>query len=708
MPLLILLLGACVTAPADEAWWNPQWSARRALEVKPTGAGVPGAETGVVEFQTLGRASGKDIRVVAAGQPIPFKVMYFGPDGACVVAFKMDRETKSYFAYFGNEKAEKPTAEWEPERGLWLETRGMNGGDCQNWDQMRDLIAKSGPAHGADAVKNVFLGWDAFGAQEKWVTVYKGWLLCKDDGEYTFATSSDDASFVFVDGKLAAQFPGWHGAEGHAHHTGKVTLTGGAKRFEYYHVNGAGDGLCAAYWQPPSEKKIVPIPADAFSPIARAKAGLLEVKDDPSALDIETVWAGEAYAGERALIRYRYKVVAPHDAKDVAWEFGDGLKAQGGEVEHVFFRPGLFDVKCSANVNGKPVQAAVKVDVHIDFDRRAERQKDSPEKYLERMHAYPYEALDMSSLQAAAGTFLVLEDTDGELATARALFNRGTQLAEDYFFEQAMLLQSLLRDQKKDPDEALKVLDAVEERVKGNKNLRAKTLRERGDVYYFYKHDLDRALLEYDKVVGRYFGLEDNIVRVTKLRIGDIQRERGNYEKAATNYTDADRLRLTTYTLEQAPVRQGVIIHAAEDFLRRGIADEARKWVEIWEWEFPLERLRGQSTVMRVRIALLDKNVEEAKKQLEALVKVNPDSQYAGEALFLLADLYEKEKAGDKANALLKEIVDKHPDSEFAPKAEEKLKGGAPAEKTEAKTPDKKETKKEMRKEKREAEKQDK
>ncbi|MCW8133918.1 MAG: tetratricopeptide repeat protein [Planctomycetota bacterium] len=276
-------------------------------------------------------------------------------------------------------------------------------------------------------------------------------------------------------------------------------------------------------------------------------------------------------------------------------------------------------------------------------------------------------------------------------------------MAEDYYYDQAMLLQSLLRDHKKDPDEALKVLDAAEERVKNNKNLRAKTLRERGDVYYFYKHDLDRALLEYDKVVGRYFGLEDNIVRVTKLRIGDIQRERGNYEKAAANYTDADRLRLTTYTLEQAPVRQGVIIHAAEDFLRRGLADEARKWVEIWEWEFPLERLRGQSTVMRARIALLDKNPEEARKQLEALAKVNPESQYAGEALFMLAELAGQAKDAEKARALLQEIVEKHPDSEFAPKAEEKLKGGTPGESKESKTPDKKELRKEIREKKKDA-----
>ncbi|MCW8133917.1 MAG: hypothetical protein KIS92_26460 [Planctomycetota bacterium] len=411
----LLFMATLPAFAADDAWWNPQWAARRPIEIAPSGSGESGAETGVVEIQTLNRAAGggKDVRVVANGQPVPFKVLYFGADGACVVAFKMDREARRYFAYFGNEQAEKPTAEWEPERGLWLETRGFNGGDCQNWEQMKDLLAKSGPVHGADAVKNVFVGWDAFGAQDRWVSVYKGFLVCKEEGEYVFATSSDDASFMFVDGKPAAQFPGWHGAEGHARHTAKVRLTGGVKRFEYYHVNGGGDGLCAAYWQPPSAKKLEPIPADAFSPVARGKAGALEAKDDPAALDLEAAWAGEAYAGERPLIRYRYRLRAPKDAKDVAWAFGDGLKSQGAEVEHIFFRPGLFDVKVSANVNGKPAEASAKVDVHVDFDRRAERQKDSPEKYLERLRAYAYGTLDMASLQAAAGTFMVLEDPDG-------------------------------------------------------------------------------------------------------------------------------------------------------------------------------------------------------------------------------------------------------------------------------------------------------
>ncbi|MBI3828354.1 MAG: outer membrane protein assembly factor BamD [Planctomycetes bacterium] len=675
-PFLLLSMAANVFG-ADDAWWKPQWTARRPLEINPTGSGAPGGETGVVEFTTLGRAAadGKDVRIVAGGQPVPYKVMFAGSDGSCVVALKMDKETKHYFAYFGNEKAEKPGADWEPERGLWLETRRMNGGDCQNWDQMKDLVAKSGPAHGADAVRQVFVGWDPFSGQDRWVSVYKGWLNCKEEGDYTFATSSDDASFVFVDGKLAAQFPGWHGAEGQARHTGKLHLTGGAKRFEYYHVNGGGDGLMAAFWQPPGEKKIAQIPADAFTPVARGKAGALEVKDDPNALDLQAEWAGEGYAGERALIRYRFRVLAPKNAKEVAWSFGDGQEAQGDEAEHVFFRSGLFELKVTAKAGGKEIQAAAKYEVHIDFDRQADRQKEDPKKYLERLHAYKYDALDMLSLQAAAGTFGVLEDVDGQIAAARALLARGAQINDDAYYEQALLLQGLLRDQKKYPDEALKVLDAAEERVKNNKNLRAKVLRERGDVYYFYKKDLDRALLEYDKVVGRYFGLEDNIVRVTKLRIGDIQRERGNYEKAAANYTDADRLRLTPFTPEQAPVRTGTLLHSAEDFLRRGDASEARKWVEVLEWEFPLERLRGQSTLLRAKIALLDKNTEEAQKQLETLERVNPDSPYTGEALFMLADLYEKEKNAEKVQALLKELVDKHSDSEFAPKAEERLKG---------------------------------
>jgi tetratricopeptide (TPR) repeat protein len=670
---LLLLLPLSLSAGEPDAWWNQGWWARRPIDIRFTGAGVQGAETGCVELRGMGQlsANGQDLRIVADGQPVPLKIVFLGQEDRCVVAFRMPREAKRYFVYFGNAKAPKLTVPWEPERGLWLETRRYNGGDCQNWDQMKQLVARSGPPHGAGPVRQVFHGWDPFSSTDKYVSLYKGFLNCTEAGEYIFCTSSDDASFVFVDDKLVVQEPGWHGAEGQAKRTAKVQLVGGVHKFEYVHVNGGGSGIAAAYWQPPSAKRIDPIPPNAFTPVALGRPGLLELMAG-TPVDVEGALLGEAYVEERPLLRYRFRLLEPAGPGEPVWEFGDGQTAAGREVEHLFFHEGLFNVVCKVQVKGKEAKAASLFAVHIDYERQAEFQKGDPRKFLELAKTYDWDKMPTPSLEAAASFYFLLEDKDGQLATAGALSAR-PQVSDALYFEQVMRLQALLRDYKKEPNEALKLLAAAENRLKNDKNLRAKILREVGDVYYFYKNDLDRALLEYDKVVGRYFGLEDNIVRVTKIRIGDIMRERGNYDKAAANYAEAERLRLDKWSPTQIPMRQGALVLATEDFLRRGDAVEARKWVEIWEWEFPLERLRGQSTVLRARIALLEKNKFEAQKQLEALVRVNPESQYIGEALYMLAELALGAKENGKAKGLLKEIVDKHPESEMVPKAEELL-----------------------------------
>lgn len=682
--LLLLFCAVPALAGQPEGWWDASWAARRSIEIKPTGATAPGAETGWVEFRGMGRLApdGQDVRIVVDGQPVPMKVLHAGTDDRCVVAFRLPREARRCYVYFGNPKAPKLTASWEPERGLWLETRAFNGGTCQTWDQMKQLMARSGPTFGAGPVLQVHRAGNSFSTIEKYVSTYKGVLTCAEAGEYTFCTDSRDASFLFVDDKLVVQAPGWHGAEGRARITAKLQLASGAHRFEYCHVCANGGGIAAAYWQTPSGKRFEPIAA--FSSAAAGQAGALELSVG-TAVDFEVKLVEEAYIEDRTLLRYRFRVLAPAGAGETTWDFGDGQAATGREVDHIFFRDAVFSVTCKVVLKGQPSTVTSPCAIHPDFERNPERQKGDARKYMESVRRYAWNALDMASLQAASGIYALLEDPEGQIATAQALLGR-PKTWDALYFEQAMRLQQLLREVRKAPDEALNVLAAAEERLKSDKNLRAKVLLEIGDVYYFDKGDLDRALLEYDKVVGRYSGLEDRTVRLTHIRIGDIMRDRGNYEKAAQRYAEAERIRVEKWTATQAPMRQGAVLHAIEDFTRRADAVQARKWVETFEWEFPMERLRGQSAIFRARIALLEKNPVAARKALEILVRVNPESPYVGEALLMLAQLALDAKDHAKARELLTELVEKHPESEVVPKAREMMEkqGWVPKTKTSA------------------------
>jgi TolA-binding protein len=97
-----------------------------------------------------------------------------------------------------------------------------------------------------------------------------------------------------------------------------------------------------------------------------------------------------------------------------------------------------------------------------------------------------------------------------------------------------------------------------------------------------------------------------------------------------------------------------------------------------------MEKLRGYSTLLRVRLESERRNWAEAVKQAEALLRVNPSTAHAGALLFVEARAQKALGRMDLAAECLKLIVEKYPECEEAAearKALEKLppgKGPAP------------------------------
>ena len=95
-------------------------------------------------------------------------------------------------------------------------------------------------------------------------------------------------------------------------------------------------------------------------------------------------------------------------------------------------------------------------------------------------------------------------------------------MEDQVYFEAVLFLARKWREDAATRPRAMKLLAQAETHLARNLKLRARVWRETGDVLFYYEHDLDRALGEYDKVVGRYANkLEDHIVRIT-LDITDV------------------------------------------------------------------------------------------------------------------------------------------------------------------------------------------
>ncbi len=682
--LAVLAFLPATTAVAAEPWWNRNWTVRRVYEVTGTRSELPGDEVGVVEFRSGGLAlpDGRDLRVLARGRKLlPLRVLATGPGDLIRVCFPLVKEITSYHVYYGNPKG-KATDTFAPQRGVLLASRGFKGGDVGSWRGMVGVIKKASPSYGRKFVDRIFLGYNPLGPQTNYVNRYIAWLKVPADGEYLFATSSDDASFMFIDGKMICQWPGWHGAvpQVRPNFSGKAKLKKGLVKLEYWHVNGALTGVAVAAWQPPGAKRAVTIPATAFAPVRRGRQKSYELRDGGVPVDVEVNAVGEAFLDETDyLVRVKLGVRFGPDGKSKAWkcswDLGDGQVAKGADVEHIYLRPGPYTLKISATVGKRSVQWTERVQVDRDMRRAIAGRSENLKSYGPALANCDLVKLGAPELLRLARYYEKLEDIKGQLRAARELLSRGAAVSDKDYYRQLMIAVNELREKKHGEQgraDAVKLLNAAEERFRANprqQSYRARVIRERGDVYYFYAGDLDKAYNEYDKVVTRFRGLEDNIVRVTKIRIGDIHRERGKYEEAAKRYREAEKLKLTDQSGARGDARRGALPHMAEDFLRRRRYGECEKMLDIWEWEYPMEKLRGYSSLLRTELELARKKYEEVVKLTDVMLKVNPRTNFAGELLMNQARAYQRDRRTDKALECLRRLVKKYPESNKAEEA---------------------------------------
>lgn len=96
------------------------------------------------------------------------------------------------------------------------------------------------------------------GEGKQFVAVYRGPLLAPADGDYVFASNSDDGSFVKIDGTVVVSWLGGHDMDVPNHpaantwtHRGTVRLQRGLHWVEYYHQQNGGACLARLGWRPP-------------------------------------------------------------------------------------------------------------------------------------------------------------------------------------------------------------------------------------------------------------------------------------------------------------------------------------------------------------------------------------------------------------------------------------------------------------------------
>ena len=224
--------------------------------------------------------------------------------------------------------------------GLRHLVRSYDGSDVKSSASFSELW-KSAEFQGGEFVDQVYSAFNPFGPNAKALHQFDGTLLIEKGGEYQFCLASTDASFLSIDGREVAAWPGKHpvkdGLEGKIR--GAAQLTPGAHRFAFLHANSGNDSFAIAALVPPGEKQHFVIGPESFTRAAYAFVGPLTRRDGLKQADF--IWENHYMVNisDHCMHQVLFEAAPFKDDPNAAfdWDFGDGTHGTGLKTDHLYF-----------------------------------------------------------------------------------------------------------------------------------------------------------------------------------------------------------------------------------------------------------------------------------------------------------------------------------------------------------------------------------
>jgi len=704
LPACLLFTAYCLLSTALAAAAGEDWKVQR--EYRRVLGGIPREDTVVFSFCDGGHPTADLVVLDSAGNRLPTAFLWGKHGGTTWIAVGTSKAQGDVAVYYGGGTGGGgPSPAWTPKLSLLLYTIPIPPGALEKFNPIAAGFKREN-LYGIGFVDKIWHGANPFGPDTHFASGYIGYLNIEHPGQYKIFTASCDASYVLLDGKPLVSWPGTHDVGGGlvGQHNASIHLNKGQYKIEYYHAVAEGEPFMILGWTPPGEKGYKLVPDNAYWHTPKVKAGPPERRGGGAVAAFEWVQVdqllhdkdrpGHSEPASHAVKETPKEPKEPKDHKGepkrdpayqfthvsftsqcrdlatrgkVFWDYGDGVRAElsATEVrraaEHIYAGKGPFT--CTVRVAGEDGKELDRYAGLVSIEPMEKNWTIQDEKAVKEYVA------DIVASDCSAAPAHVM-DAYWELVETEENVERIAPFLETYVTrfgargsswfpaDRLALLVSV-----KNPARALKLYTELAAAATTPLEA-ARCHMERIEIMLHKLKDPAKALAEAERLKAT--GNCAEVRRIAAVKMGDVYRAQGDFEKAEAAYRAVQQITYTHVDKRAIPVRQGGFLETAAAHVQTGHLRAARDALVLWVMEDPIGNLSGDLPLMTAKYFDKLGEPDRALAELETIVKVNPLSPYLPDIELLMSRAYKKKNDYTKARQLYDKVLREYPNSRAA------------------------------------------
>lgn len=532
-----------------------------------------------------------------------------------------------------------------------------------NIEDFRKLWNASGASAGGFA-KKVYSGVNPYSPNLNSIHIYNGFIDIPADGDYTFYTASTDASFLLIDNKVIAAWPGrhWIGEGLFGTHSGTVKLTKGIHRFEYLHANSQWSYYAIAAYSRPNDKNMTIIPDKMFTPALDAAQGaLLDMQGNPLP---DFSWENESMLQLEKLQMYRIICKPANVSGQAKWNWGDKTLAQSNRNVHYYFTQGKYPAVLEDG-NGRSAQ---QIEVAYRFEQQLIPDDEAAKMVIEALEQEKNIGIQNEGYAFIANAVLMLKMKKQAVEFYSRLLEKHNLIQPDVILNyfHGFILEDLLKNEKY--EEAEKEFKRFFALIKNPKCLALAKMEYARMLFYCTGRNAD-AEKQLNEIDRKYIPFESK--QLFDILQADLTLFNKGLEEASQLY---DRLNSINKKMDrqQKIMLSGMTISIRNCLIMKKY-DEAMTYIEQLENSQPEARLNPELILIKAKVLKNLGMPRRAAVCCETVLRLNPAASTAATANLELAEYYCKSSQYRKARECLNNILTEAPRSHEAVSAAKML-----------------------------------